>query len=116
MPKSFLTAGMIITSLIALSAFTYKKSGTATVSGNYCIDLGADSIVYDTYLIDISHLDLASEHDADNKFGFISSNLVDFQVNFTEKKVLMLLLKKHLGEKTWLKSDWEKYFQSRCNN
>lgn len=111
--RLFLTLGFVC---LVLFAFTNKEIGIATISQNRCISLNTDSIVYDAYSIDISNLGFNSKIDTEKYFGFISSNLIRFEVDYSHKKAIMFLLKHNLKKKTWEKSDWDNYFLSRCKN
>jgi hypothetical protein len=65
------------------------------------------------YEIDISHLDLASELEAQNKLGHIENNLLTYTVNFEAEKAYLQI---HLDRTSdpmdilW----WNDYINSLC--
>lgn len=116
MPKIIKLFGVVVLVCLSLLGFTGEQMGVATVSENNCISLDDDSTLFDTYFIDISNLEFTSSVEAEKNFRFISSNLVRFEVDFSNNRVTMFLLKKNLVKKSWSKSDWNNYFISRCKN
>ena len=101
---------------LVLTSFVYNPKGVATISLNNCITLDDNEAVFDSYLIDISHFNFPTLTEAEKNFGYISSNLLSFKVDFANKKAEMFLLKKNLLQKNWGKPEWVSYLQSRCKN
>ncbi|MFT5822167.1 MAG: hypothetical protein ACI8ZM_003423 [Crocinitomix sp.] len=87
--------------------------GTATVSEAYCVSLNTETPISEYYSIDISHLDVATELEAVNNFGFISNNLLTYTVDFAAEKAYLHV---HLDRTSSPKDIlwWNDYIISLC--
>lgn len=87
--------------------------GNATISEDYCVTIDTDQPIKEFYEIDIAHLHLATEKDADDKFGFIENNLLSYIVDFSESKAYLQI---HL-DRTVDSEDvvwWNDYIGTLC--
>ena len=87
--------------------------GTATVSSEYCVNLDTEAAISEYYVIDISHLAIATELDAVNNFGFISNNLLTYSVDYAAEKAYLHV---HLDRTSSPKDIvwWNEYIISLC--
>ena len=87
--------------------------GTATVSEEYCVSLDTDSAISEYYSIDISHLNLLTELEAVNNFGFISNNLLTYSVDYAAETAYLHV---HLDRTSSPKDIvwWNDYVNSLC--
>ena len=86
---------------------------TATVTEDLCISLDMESPISGFYEIDFSHLHLLSENEANDKFGYISNNLLSYTVDFsTETAYLQIHLDRTPSPEdlAW----WSDYIASLC--
>lgn len=86
---------------------------TATITTEYCVNLDPDAAISEYYEIDISHLHLPSEIEANDKFGHINNNLLTYTVDFEASKAYLHV---HL-DRTPEPRDivwWNSYIESLC--
>lgn len=108
-----LLLGLIFT---PLCSFTQDGDDlpTATVTEDLCVTIDdTGSPISDLYEIDFSHLHLLSEKEANDKFGFISNNLLTYTVDFsTETAYLNIHIDRTPEPKDviW----WNDYINSLC--
>lgn len=89
--------------------------GIAKIDANYCVKLDVTKPLESFYKIDISHLNFATETDAQKVFGSISNNYLSYKVDFANQSAY---LKIH-SERTKEPKDiiwWNDYIQSLCKN
>ncbi len=86
---------------------------SASITTEYCVSLDSSSPVGEYYEMDISHLHLSTEKDANDRFGFISNNLLTYVVDFEENKVYLQV---HLNRTPEPKDIvwWNSYIDSLC--
>ncbi|WP_066758539.1 hypothetical protein [Crocinitomix algicola] len=87
---------------------------TATVTDELCVSIDdTGSPISETYEIDISHLHLHSEKEANDKFGYISNNLLTYTVDFSAEKAYLNV---HLDRTSEPKDVvwWNDYIISLC--
>jgi len=93
---------------------TADKFSPATISGNYCLVLDNASALVEFYSADASGLNWTSAAEAKKLCGFHSNNLVTFDADYANKKILVHI---HLDRTTEPKDLvwWNQYLQSICN-
>ncbi|NOQ75350.1 MAG: hypothetical protein GQ574_25290 [Crocinitomix sp.] len=115
---NYLTMTTLLLALIfaPMSIFAQDEGidyGTATVTEEYCVSLNTEVPISEYYSIDISHLDITTELEAVNNFGFISNNLLTYSVDFAAEKAYLHV---HL-DRTSAPKDiiwWNEYVNSLC--
>lgn len=107
-----LLLGALLSPTVGLSQHD-EGFASATITDEYCVSLDTDLPIAEFYEIDISHLELASETEALNKFGYINNNLLTYTVNFAAEKAYLQI---HL-DRTAEPMDilwWNDYINSLC--
>jgi hypothetical protein len=103
--------------LFASPAFTqideHDDHGTASITEELCVTLDAESPIQEFYAIDISHLDFESAKVANDRFGFISNNLLTYSVDFESETAYLQV---HLDRTSEPKDIvwWNDYIESLC--
>lgn len=87
--------------------------GNATISEDYCVSINTDDPISEHYEININHLHLASEKEANDRFGFICNNLLTYTVDFSAEKAYLQV---HLDRTTSPKDVvwWNNYITGLC--
>ena len=86
---------------------------SATCSDEFCVTLDATSPIQEFYKIDIAPFVFATYEDAQNKFGYISNNLLTYNVDFENNRVILQV---HT-DRTEAPKDivwWNDYLESLC--
>lgn len=94
--------------------FTATNFSPATISGNYCVVLNNGSELVEFYMADASGLNWTSGAEAKKQCGYHSNNLVTFQADYANKKILVRIHMDRTKEPKDL-DWWNKYLQSICN-
>ena len=92
----------------------FGEQGSAEIDLNKCVTLDNSTEVQNFYVLDISHLGLASENDAWDYFNYISDNLLTYHVFYSDMKVTLELHLERTGEAkdiNW----WNSYLETKCD-
>lgn len=110
--KKVLLAFIAIAPVMSL-AQEDESYATATITTEYCVSLDSEATISEFYEIDISHLHLPSEIEANNKFGYINNNLLTYTVDFEASKAYLHV---HLDRTPEPKDIvwWNSYIESLC--
>ncbi|MBC8047897.1 MAG: hypothetical protein H7Y00_13955 [Fimbriimonadaceae bacterium] len=110
--KKIVTSFFIIFGVCAVS-FAQNSTATASISENFQIVLPADKPLSETYLIDISGISFKNEEDCVIFFDKMHEIVVNYDVLYQNKQVLLKLSYDKRNE-GWQLEDWNKYFAGRA--
>lgn len=110
-------AFICLASFASMSIFSQTDAeaeiATATITEEFCVTLDAAEPIAEFYVIDISHLELISEKEANDRFGYISNNFLTYTVDFEAHEAQLQI---HL-DRTPMPHDiiwWNDYLESLC--
>ena len=85
----------------------------ATITTEYCVTINTDNPIAEHYVMDISHLHLVTEIDANDKFGYICNNLLTYTVDVEANEAYLQI---HLDRTPEPKDViwWNDYINSLC--
>jgi len=112
MKKLYLAICLLTLGLISFGQET-KTLPTASCSDEFCVQLDATLPIQDYYKIDIAPFGFATYEDAQNKFGYISNNLLTYNVDFDNNQVILQVHTDRTPEPkdiVW----WNEYLTSLC--
>lgn len=116
MSKVILATGFVLLSTTSFGQTQWPDNyGQGTINTDYCVTIDTTKPLEEFYRIDISHLNFASEADAQKVFGAISNNRLTYKVDFTNQ---VAYLKVH-ADRTQHPQDviwWNNYIDSLCKN
>jgi len=91
----------------------HDDHGTAIITEELCVTLDDEKPIQEFYAIDITHLDFESAKIANDRFGFISNNLLTYSVEFESNTAYLQV---HLDRTSEPKDInwWNDYLDSLC--
>lgn len=107
--------------LLCLLVFSIQASaqeatdvGVAEIDANYCLTLDADEPLREYYTADISAYGFETELEANKVFGTKSNNLITYEVDFANERVIAHL---HLDRTSapYNKEWWTAYLLDTCD-
>lgn len=106
--------------MLSITSFSFSQTSekpieyaSATISASYCVVLDNTSEIKEFYAADASALGWTSEADAIKKCGFYTNNLVTYQADYANGKILVHIHTDRTYEPEniiW----WNEYLQSIC--
>lgn len=102
--------------MLSAASFSFSQTtdaASATIDGNFCLSLDADSEIQEHYTADATGLNWTSEAEAVKMCGFHTNNLVTYKADFENNRLLIHLHTNRTYESrdiAW----WNQYLLSIC--